>query len=130
MNSSYIFFFFFQAEDGIRDKLVTGVQTCALPIYGRGKDEPDVAVPSDVRLQQPSEVASPPHVEEDVPPLGMDERGSRQSPHGAGPDREGARREDVPYDRPRVTLEEVDKQKVDDADRDHNGGHGLGKELG
>src|SRR2546425_8473853 len=27
------FFFFFQAEDGIRDKLVTGVQTCALPIY-------------------------------------------------------------------------------------------------
>src|SRR5205823_10390265 len=27
--------FFFQAEDGIRDKLVTGVQTCALPIYGR-----------------------------------------------------------------------------------------------
>src|SRR5205823_10892480 len=28
---SYLFFFF-QAEDGIRDKLVTGVQTCALPI--------------------------------------------------------------------------------------------------
>src|SRR2546425_4235620 len=27
-----IVFFFFQAEDGIRDKLVTGVQTCALPI--------------------------------------------------------------------------------------------------
>src|SRR2546425_10099673 len=30
---SFLFlFFFFQAEDGIRDKLVTGVQTCALPI--------------------------------------------------------------------------------------------------
>src|SRR5438105_12768521 len=29
----FIFFFFFQAEDGIRDPLVTGVQTCALPIY-------------------------------------------------------------------------------------------------
>src|SRR5258708_32198709 len=29
---SYFFFFFFQAEDGIRDDLVTGVQTCALPI--------------------------------------------------------------------------------------------------
>src|SRR2546425_8467339 len=28
-------FFFFQAEDGIRDKLVTGVQTCALPITYR-----------------------------------------------------------------------------------------------
>src|SRR5437588_5849300 len=27
-------FFFFQAEDGIRDHCVTGVQTCALPIYG------------------------------------------------------------------------------------------------
>src|SRR2546425_9045648 len=38
-----LFFFFFQAEDGIRDKLVTGVQTCALPIYigkrGRRGDE-------------------------------------------------------------------------------------------
>ena len=28
----FFFFFFFQAEDGIRDCLVTGVQTCALPI--------------------------------------------------------------------------------------------------
>src|SRR5690348_17483352 len=28
-----IFFFFFQAEDGIRDGRVTGVQTCALPIW-------------------------------------------------------------------------------------------------
>src|SRR5438445_2182342 len=30
------FFFFFQAEDGIRDIGVTGVQTCALPIWARG----------------------------------------------------------------------------------------------
>src|SRR5215475_6024033 len=30
------FFFFFQAEDGIRDFHVTGVQTCALPIYRHG----------------------------------------------------------------------------------------------
>src|SRR5256885_8368278 len=28
-------FFFFQAEDGIRDYKVTGVQTCALPIFGQ-----------------------------------------------------------------------------------------------
>ncbi len=40
--------FFFQAEDGIRDQgLVTGVQTCALPIYHKKddpnkKEEPDV----------------------------------------------------------------------------------------
>src|SRR5258708_35230188 len=33
------YFFFFQAEDGIRDDLVTGVQTCALPISaGLGPD--------------------------------------------------------------------------------------------
>src|SRR5437868_7859912 len=29
----FLFFFFFQAEDGIRDRNVTGVQTCALPIF-------------------------------------------------------------------------------------------------
>src|SRR3712207_7326655 len=31
-----VFFFFFQAEDGIRDIGVTGVQTCALPICPDG----------------------------------------------------------------------------------------------
>ena len=31
--SEVLFFFFFQAEDGIRDIGVTGVQTCALPIF-------------------------------------------------------------------------------------------------
>src|SRR5699024_11735077 len=31
-------FFFFQAEDGIRDRNVTGVQTCALPIYDHDGD--------------------------------------------------------------------------------------------
>src|SRR5207237_4155915 len=41
--SVYLLFviFFFQAEDGIRDSSVTGVQTCALPIYG----QPPVADP-------------------------------------------------------------------------------------
>src|SRR2546423_15026122 len=34
--------FFFQAEDGIRDKLVTGVQTCALPIWS-----PSIRFPSE-----------------------------------------------------------------------------------
>src|SRR5216683_1620800 len=32
MDVVFFFFFFFQAEDGIRDLIVTGVQTCALPI--------------------------------------------------------------------------------------------------
>src|SRR5438874_8964874 len=37
--SLHVLFFFFQAEDGIRDLYVTGVQTCALPILsGRGAD--------------------------------------------------------------------------------------------
>src|SRR5690606_40349407 len=32
-----VLFFFFQAEDGIRDFHVTGVQTCALPILSRAR---------------------------------------------------------------------------------------------
>src|SRR2546430_12152810 len=37
-----VYFFFFQAEDGIRDLTVTGVQTCALPIFSR--NSPEVAL--------------------------------------------------------------------------------------
>src|SRR2546425_8202547 len=48
-NSAWFCFFFFQAEDGIRDKLVTGVQTCALPIS-------DAAARS--TMMQPEDVAS------------------------------------------------------------------------
>src|SRR2546425_4224773 len=40
-----VFFFFFQAEDGIRDKLVTGVQTCALPISLRPSSPPEALTP-------------------------------------------------------------------------------------
>src|SRR5205823_12009309 len=35
--------FFFQAEDGIRDKLVTGVQTCALPILRHSASDASTA---------------------------------------------------------------------------------------
>src|SRR5256885_7072363 len=57
-----LFFFFFQAEDGIRDYKVTGVQTCALPISSKDtagfgisidldvvtpEDAPGVAVPAE-----------------------------------------------------------------------------------
>src|SRR6516165_5633769 len=46
MKIYFLFFFFFQAEDGIRDLTVTGVQTCALPIWcliahARGKRRRD-----------------------------------------------------------------------------------------
>src|SRR6266702_6718427 len=45
-----IHFFFFQAKDGIRDGHVTGVQTCALPIYPADTaDAPDRTVLSAVR---------------------------------------------------------------------------------
>src|SRR2546429_8020607 len=40
------FFFFFQAEDGIRDVAVTGVQTCALPILEAAFDQPPLALRS------------------------------------------------------------------------------------
>src|SRR5690625_5784976 len=44
-----MFFFFFQAEDGIRDGHVTGVQTCALPISleVRGDDENEPPQPAE-----------------------------------------------------------------------------------
>src|SRR2546426_4026195 len=39
------FFFFFQAEDGIRDYKVTGVQTCALPISIERKQPVNLDLP-------------------------------------------------------------------------------------
>src|SRR3989442_10328076 len=43
-----VVFFFFQAEDGIRDADVTGVQTCALPIlHHASRDEPQYIIKSD-----------------------------------------------------------------------------------
>src|SRR5256885_3864010 len=46
--SLFLFFFFFQAEDGIRDYKVTGVQTCALPILREIDSRP--AIVQRVRL--------------------------------------------------------------------------------
>src|SRR2546430_17495436 len=43
----FVFFFFFQAEDGIRDLTVTGVQTCALPISYRPAGRGWVGVQAD-----------------------------------------------------------------------------------
>src|SRR5207245_10355322 len=44
------FFFFFQAEDGIRDATVTGVQTCALPIFALRGEIRDVLAPKRRRV--------------------------------------------------------------------------------
>src|SRR5699024_11851107 len=61
-------FFFFQAEDGIRDRNVTGVQTCALPIcLSVHKNTTDVAARSLTGAAAPSlpqlhrQAARPPH---------------------------------------------------------------------
>src|SRR6266404_4907053 len=54
-------FFFFQAEDGIRDKLVTGVQTCALPI------SPPAPAAHSIPSQSPLPLGSA-HVASESPP--------------------------------------------------------------
>src|ERR1022692_2439001 len=55
----FVFFFFFQAEDGIRDYKVTGVQTCALPIC-------DGFEPGRLKIgSHPDWIAKPNHAEID-----------------------------------------------------------------
>src|SRR6266498_4978187 len=46
------FFFFFQAEDGIRDADVTGVQTCALPILAPGTADDGKAAARQARIDR------------------------------------------------------------------------------
>src|SRR5207248_8792269 len=49
--------FFFQAEDGIRDRTVTGVQTCALPISLHGLyGSSDIFIPFEPNWQFTSEI--------------------------------------------------------------------------
>src|SRR2546430_8220214 len=52
-------FFFFQAEDGIRDLTVTGVQTCALPIYGEQVVVPGRGAGGVVAASPPAAGSSP-----------------------------------------------------------------------
>src|SRR5215467_15136704 len=50
----YYFFFFFQAEDGIRDYKVTGVQTCAIPISENSAKAAAITVASPVGPAAPA----------------------------------------------------------------------------
>src|SRR2546430_15449245 len=71
---AWFVFFFFQAEDGIRDLTVTGVQTCALPIFTCGS--------TGSRSRRPftrSSSITLPH-----PPLRARGRGARRRPPGGG----------------------------------------------
>src|SRR5690349_23298257 len=52
----FFFVFFFQAEDGIRDLYVTGVQTCALPISGEAVAAALRAEGVDASLRHPNDV--------------------------------------------------------------------------
>src|SRR5256886_4364662 len=53
MDSVSSFFFFFQAEDGIRDLTVTGVQTCALPIWVEKEERLATPWLTSLRLRHP-----------------------------------------------------------------------------
>src|SRR5687767_15323718 len=82
--SVYLSSFFFQAEDGIRDKLVTGVQTCALPIScsdaKRSLDEGPVALQRPLEANSCSPAMSSVrsgrliHMERPKPPIRSEER--------------------------------------------------------
>src|SRR5256884_5220513 len=68
-------FFFFQAEDGIRDVAVTGVQTCALPIsfpFQRTTDVEMKPVPLTVRVKVAPPAVAPVGEIEDMAGTGFD----------------------------------------------------------
>src|SRR6266545_5919356 len=78
-----LFFFFFQAEDGIRDKLVTGVQTCALPISGsvtHWRSWTPVPPPGGQRPRPPQEQAG----DRRFPAVPLTDRGRAGCPSVAG----------------------------------------------
>src|SRR3712207_8137426 len=79
---SYCVFFFFQAEDGIRDIGVTGVQTCALPILtcGHGRDyrEDSSMTNSDKSRDHPGDPMARLTVVEAADRLGISEAGVRK----------------------------------------------------
>src|SRR5256886_5905804 len=75
---TFVMFFFFQAEDGIRDLTVTGVQTCALPIsrsWGVSSGAPMV------RLPTPDGVRAVQLLVHEQPGELVGERQPRQAPH-------------------------------------------------
>src|SRR5437867_10604396 len=86
--------FFFQAEDGILDRTVTGVQTCALPIFDRAGEEAETPMPGYTHLQRAIPVTLGHHLLAWVEMLERDRARfrfvagqARPSPLGAGEDR-------------------------------------------
>src|SRR3712207_9266820 len=90
-----VLFFFFQAEDGIRDIGVTGVQTCALPIYLVTRHEvAQIHVEEQVGRQ--SHALVPHHVEERVARVTLERADPRDRGPESLPRRRGARTE-IPW---------------------------------
>src|SRR5699024_11817287 len=97
--AALIFFFFFQAEDGIRDRNVTGVQTCALPIWAAvGADRRVEPVPAPRSVARSAVPAAVDHLRAGTGRPGggtadADRRDRRPGPagsgHGPGPAPEG-----------------------------------------
>src|SRR5437667_6905063 len=85
-------FFFFQAEDGIRDRDVTGVQTCALPIsrerLGRRDEYSDFVATGRKRRFEPLKVRREHRISDAGPALdrGHDLRGVSHLRHPLGRD--------------------------------------------
>src|SRR5687767_15870203 len=106
--------FFFQAEDGIRDKLVTGVQTCALPISPRPSSTwPTEKASSSLRLttargiRRPGTSTSAPTLRSEERRVGKECR-SPWSPHRYKKKDTRRGRGGGPQNQPgRVTLEET-----------------------
>src|SRR2546429_8123173 len=91
--------FFFQAEDGIRDVAVTGVQTCALPISSTA------SMPrSDRSRSAPAPVDPPPMTTTPVVVSGIQQKGERTaaalSPHPTGLFRPSCPLRPVPWPAP------------------------------
>src|SRR5258708_9797789 len=81
-------FFFFQAEDGIRDDLVTGVQTCALPISARqSKHRPDRRFNALENRTPPRKAAFVHPAAQGTPALTPASRDSARYPRADRPDR-------------------------------------------
>src|SRR5690348_17844839 len=84
----YLCFFFFQAEDGIRDGRVTGVQTCALPIFVDRSMLVEREIPDVDRLQAPQAFAKRLTGEAESERPGKHLRKKREDgrlPHGSQP---------------------------------------------
>src|SRR5215216_3055668 len=98
-------FFFFQAEDGIRDDLVTGVQTCALPIsHGIQGEVPDHGMDQG-RVRPPGQLAQPGVVDPGPEVVGV--------PDHRRPGRPPDRRLDLPLDRRQRPLDDLQGDRVD-----------------